>query len=43
MRLATVESDRGTIVVDSLSGMEPGELGSMQQVLIALTAAIMED
>lgn len=42
-RLATAEPDRWNIVLDSLSaGMEPGELGSMQQVLTALAAA-MED
>lgn len=42
-RFAAQDPDRWNFVVDSLSaGMEPGEMGSMRQILVALTAA-MED
>ena len=43
VRLAAEDPERWNFVLDSLSaGMEPGEMGSVQQVLTALIAA-MED
>lgn len=43
MGLAAQDPERWNFVLDSLSaGMEPGEMGSIQQVLTALSAA-MED
>ena len=41
VRLAAEDPERWNLVVDSLSaGMEPGEMGSVQQVLTALVAAL---
>ncbi len=42
-RLAAQDPERWNLVLDSLTeGMEPGELGSVQQVLTALSAALEE-
>jgi hypothetical protein len=41
MRLAAQDPKRWNFLLDSLSaGMEPGELGSVQQVLTALSSAL---
>ena len=41
IRLADEDPDRWNLVVDSLSAaMEPGDMGSVQQVYTALTAAL---
>jgi hypothetical protein len=43
VRLAADDPERWNFVIDSLSaGMEPGDQGSMQQVLTALNAALEE-
>ena len=40
-RFAAEDPERWNIVLDSLAAtMEPGEMGSVQQVLVALTAAL---
>jgi len=44
MGLAAQDPERWNFVLDSLSaGMEPGEMGSIQQVLTALSAAMRTD
>jgi hypothetical protein len=41
VRLAAEDPERWNLVLDSLSaGMEPGEMGSVQQVLTALATAL---